>query len=82
MIIDNIVRQIDILITTEQSYYLALLYFTGSKYFNIYIRTFALQYNMKINEYELLKNNKRVNINSEEEIFEVLKMQYIKPEYR
>ena len=76
------VQKIDILITTEQSYYLALLYFTGSKYFNIYIRTFALQYNMKINEYELLKNNKRVNINSEEEIFEVLKMQYIKPEYR
>ena len=82
MVIDKIVRQIDILITTKQSYYLALLYFTGSKYFNIYVRTFALQHNMKINEYELLKNNKKVNINSEEEIFEVLKMPYVKPENR
>jgi len=82
IIIDKIVRHIDLLITTTESYYLALLYFTGSKYFNIEIRTLAKQKGYKINEHHLTKGSKKIKINSEEDIFEELNIEYIKPEQR
>jgi deoxyribonuclease IV len=82
MIIDKVVRRIDLLITSKENYYLALLYFTGSKYFNIEIRTIAKQKGYRINEYHLTKGSKKIKINSEEDIFTELGIDYIAPENR
>jgi deoxyribonuclease-4 len=82
MIIDKVVRHIDILITTKDSYYLALLYFTGSKYFNIEMRTIAKERGYKINEYNLTKGSTKIKITSDADIFNELDINYIEPENR
>ena len=80
--IDKIVRHVDILITNMDSYIPALLYFTGSKYFNIEIRNIAKQKGYKLNEYNLKKDNKIISVASEEDIFNLLGIDYIEPKYR
>ncbi len=79
MIIDKIVRKFDLLITTPKSYYMSLLYFTGSKYFNIELRTIAKQLNYKINEYDMIKGSRKLNITSEKDVFDNLNMLYVEP---
>lgn len=75
--------QIDFLRTEKENYPFALLYFTGSKNFNINIRKEAIKQGYKLNEYGLFKRNKKViGLESEKDIFEFLKIQYLKPEER
>jgi len=74
--------RIDIRFIPYESYHSAILYFTGSKNFNRYIRTVAIKNNYKLNEYGLFKNNIRINVNSEKNIFDLLKIKYIKPSKR
>jgi len=50
-------RRIDILVAEPNYYYFALLYFTGSYTFNIYMRRIALQKGMSLSEYGF-KDNK------------------------
>ena len=51
----------------------AMMHFTGSWEFNQKMRNIAKQKNMKLNEYELLdSNNKKIKINSENDIFKYL----------
>ena len=77
-------RRIDIRVVDYCSYYTSLLYFTGSKDFNVNLRNKALEYNYTLNEYALtdLNNNNRKMLNSEEEIFDILKIPYVLPEER
>ena len=80
-------RRIDILITNPETYYFALLYFTGSFTFNIYMRKEALKQNISLSEYGFKdKNNKLIDtseiIKSEEDIFKYLKLPYVLPEHR
>ena len=80
-------RRIDILITEPSKYYFALLYFTGSFTFNIYMRKIALQQNISLSEYGFKdKNNKLIDttniIKSEKDIFDYLKIEYVLPQYR
>ena len=68
-------RRIDILIADPSYYYFALLYFTGSYSFNIYMRRIALQKNISLSEYGFKdKNNKIIDtsdiIKSEKDIFD------------
>ena len=55
---------------------------TGSKLFNINLRKKAKLLGYKLNEYGLYKNNNKIKINSEKDIFEKLGLNYIKPKNR
>lgn len=81
------IRRIDIRYMPYESYYPALLYFTGSGDFNKKMREVAITMGYKLNEYGLflMKNNKEVKMikaNSEKDIFDALGMEYIPPENR
>jgi DNA polymerase beta len=77
----NIARHIDILFVDYNSYYSSILYFTGSKYFNVYLRQKLLQKSMSLNEYCLkdLENNNIIYLTSEKEIFEIAEISYLEP---
>lgn len=76
------VRRIDIRFIPFLSWYPALLYFTGSKEFNLMLRSKAKKMGYKVNEYGIYKNNKNILVESEEEIFELLGMKYLEPQER
>ena len=83
----NDIRRIDIRFMPYESYYSALLYFTGSGEFNRKMRLLAIQLNYKLNEYGLYKimNNdkyKKLEIKSEKDIFDYLGMEYLEPPFR
>ena len=80
------IRRIDILYVPDNSYYTALVYFTGSKSLNIKLRNIAIGLNYKLNEYGLyeIKDNRyiKMEINSENDIFEKLGLEYVPLEFR
>jgi len=80
--IDEKYRRIDFLYIPNDEYYTALVYFTGSGKFNTEMRQKAKDMGMRLNEHALLKNKKRIPINSEKELFDILGMEYLKPENR
>ena len=85
--IDNLpARRIDILLTNKKHYYFTLLYFTGSYNHNIIMRRIALKKGLSLSEYGFtdLKTNKLLDydVNSEEDIFKIIDMEYVKPENR
>lgn len=73
---------VDLRIVSQSSYGAALNYFTGSKEHNIALRELALQKGYKLNEYGLFKNNKKIAGSTEEEIYQILGLEYIEPELR
>tara|TARA_B100000795_G_C22805557_1_gene444634 strand:+ start:155 stop:1282 length:1128 start_codon:yes stop_codon:yes gene_type:complete len=80
-------RRIDILIADPSYYYFALLYFTGSYSFNIYMRRIALNKKISLSEYGFKdKNNNFIDtsevIKSEKDIFKYLEIPYVLPENR
>ena len=76
-------RRIDIRFIPTQSYYSAILYFTGSKDFNKNMRLIAISHNYTLNEYGLYDEKKKIfKINSEKDIFDILGMEYITPDKR
>lgn len=80
---DSHFRRIDIRLIPKKSYYYAILYFTGSKNTNKYMREKAIEKNWKLNEYELInENNESLTANSEEDIFKLLELDYIIPAER
>ena len=81
---NSIPRRIDIRVVDYCSYYTSLLYFTGNKNFNIYLRNLALNNNYSINEYFITdnKNNTLISLNNEKEIFDILKIPYLIPSER
>lgn len=79
----NIIGRIDIRFIPYESYYYALLYFTGSKDFNTNMRLVAISHGLKLNEYGLYhKSNKSFKVESEKDIFDLLEMEYIQPYLR
>lgn len=81
-------RRLDILVSNEDNYYFALLYFTGSYKFNIYMRNIALEKGLSLSEYGF-KDNKTKKIldttsiiKNEKDIFDYLKIDYLEPEKR
>lgn len=63
--------------------YSAILHFTGSKEFNIFMRNRAKDKNMKLNQYGLFDSNgQRISINSEKDIFRILDIEFIHPNKR
>jgi DNA polymerase/3'-5' exonuclease PolX len=80
----SIARRIDIRVIDYKSYYSSLLYFTGNKNFNLFIRNKALENNYSLNEYGLtdIRDNTNIYICSEKDIFKILKIDYLTPEER
>lgn len=77
------IRRIDIRMIPYESYYYAMLYFTGPKDFNRKMRQLAIDLNYTLNEYGLFdENGKSFKVNSEKEIFDILGMEYITPDLR
>jgi DNA polymerase (family 10) len=74
--------QVDCRVVEGKSFGAALLYFTGSKNFNIRLRTLAQKKGLKINEYGVFRGNKFLAGRNEEEVFKLFKMSYIEPELR
>jgi len=76
--------QADVRVVPKESYGAALLYFIGSKNYNIRLREIAIRKGYKLNEYGLFdrKTNKRVAGKTEQEIYKKLGLKYIEPEKR
>ena len=81
---DNPPRRIDIRYIEWPSYYSALLYFTGSADLNKKMRQIAKKMGYKLSEYGLtsLKDNKMVPLESEYDVFKILKIEYLPPRLR
>lgn len=76
--------RIDIRLVPLESYFTALVYFTGSYQLNTAMRIQAKKLGYKLNEYGLYKisNGESITITSEEELFSILKLDYLEPEQR
>jgi DNA polymerase (family 10) len=74
--------QIDIRFIPRESYGSALLYFTGSKEFNVMMRRVAIEKGMLLNEYGLFKDGEYVAGKTEEEVFKKLGIKPVPPEIR
>jgi DNA polymerase/3'-5' exonuclease PolX len=64
------IRRIDIIYVPYESYYSALIYFTGPADFNRSLRLKAKKLGYKLNQYGLYKNGKRIFVKSEDDIIE------------
>jgi len=74
--------QVDCRVVEAKSFGAALIYFTGSKNFNIKLRQIAIKKGLKVNEYGIFRKEKFLAGRSEEEVFKVLGLPYIEPELR
>ena len=78
-------RRIDIRIIPEDQYFCGLLYFTGSDTFNQSMRAKCLEEGFTLNEYSLKKlgatgmPGESIPVSSEEEIFEIIGMDFVEP---
>jgi len=81
--INGVLRRIDIRYMPYESYYPAVLYFTGSKTTNQKMRQVAIINGYLLNEYGLYdENDKMIRVNSEYDIFKEIGMEYIEPQDR
>ena len=71
--------RVDVKVVPHKSLWTSILHMTGSFQFNEKLRGIAKTKNMKLNEYHLVKNNKPLKINSEEDIFKYLNIEYVSP---
>lgn len=74
--------QLDCRVVKEGSFGAALMYFTGSKNFNIKLRQWAIRRGLKVNEYGIFRKNKFIAGRTEVEIFKSFGIPYIEPELR
>ncbi len=74
--------QVDVRVIPSESMGAAMQYFTGSKQHNIHLRRIAREMGLKISEYGVFKEDKKIAGEKEEEVYKVLKMQWIPPEIR
>lgn len=76
----NQLYRIDIRLIPKESLWTAVLYFTGSYETNIKMRNKARKKVLKLNEYGLFNcMGKRIEINSEQDVFRRLGMKYLEP---
>lgn len=85
--INQIARRIDIRFVSYDSFYPALLYFTGSMMLNKLMRTIALEKGYTLNEYGIYtlvsgSKSNRLVVHSEKEIFDLLGLLYLEPKDR
>lgn len=74
--------QADLRVVSDLQFPFALHYFTGSKQHNIRMRARAIDYGLKLNEYELVGEKRSVPCRDEADIFASLDLDYVPPELR
>ena len=74
--------QVDLRVVPEESFGAALHYFTGSKAHNIAVRGRGVERGLKINEYGVFRDEKRIAGRTEEEVYRTVGLPYIPPELR
>lgn len=77
--------RLDIEFVSEEEWGTALLYFTGSKGFNVYMRADAKRKGMLLNEhglYDMETGDKIIEYPTEEDVFREVGMKYVTPEMR
>ena len=74
--------QVDLRVVPNESYGAALVYFTGSKAHNIAIRRIAQNKGLKLNEYGVFKDDKRIAGETEESVYTAIGLPWIPPELR
>jgi DNA polymerase (family X) len=87
VIVDRAMMQVDLRVVPQSSFAAALIYFTGSKEFNVRLRSLAAAKNYKINEYGVFpkktsNQSPALKFKSEADIFSFMGMSYIEPELR
>ena len=75
------IRKIEITFA-KKDIYTHILHLTGSAEFNKYIRKEAKKQGYKLSQHGLYKDNKKINIKSEKDIFDILNIKYIEPHNR
>lgn len=73
---------VDLRVVPAESFGSALQYFTGSKEHNIETRRIAMDSGLKLNEYGVFKEKKRIAGKTEREVYKVLGMEWMAPELR
>jgi len=80
---DNPFRRIDIRYVDYDVYPSALLYFTGSAELNLKMRKIAKSMKLKLSEYGLTREDgTKLKIESEYDVFKILKIEYLTPRLR
>jgi DNA polymerase (family 10) len=74
--------QVDLRVVPKVSYGAALYYFTGSRAHNIAVRKLAVSKKLKLNEYGVFRNDKRIAGKTEQEVLKQVGLPYIEPELR
>jgi len=74
--------QVDIRVIPEDCYGSCIQYFTGSKAHNIHLRTLAMKKGLKISEYGVFRDEKKIAGKTEEGVYKVLGLPWIPPEIR
>ncbi len=84
IIVKDLNKQVDLRLVNEDEWGSALQYFTGSREHNIHLRTIAKEKGYKISEYGifLIKNDKKIASQTEEDIYNTLGFQVMPPEMR
>lgn len=77
---DNL--QIDIRFVPNESWGAALLYFTGSKDYNVMMRRVAIEKELLLNEYGLFKDGEYIAGKTEKEVCKKLNLPYLEPKDR
>uniref|UniRef100_A0A7C1SDI4 DNA polymerase beta n=1 Tax=candidate division WOR-3 bacterium TaxID=2052148 RepID=A0A7C1SDI4_UNCW3 len=78
----NGLRQIDLRVVEPETFGAALQYFTGSKDHNVALRTLAQKMGLKISEYGVFRNDRRIAGKTELEVYQAIGLPYIEPELR
>ncbi|HDP69434.1 MAG TPA: DNA polymerase/3'-5' exonuclease PolX [Actinobacteria bacterium] len=83
-VITQIGLKVDVRVVSPEQFGAALQYFTGSKEHNIHLREIAKKKGLKVNEYGVfeVKTEKRMGGAAEEEVYNLLGMQWVYPVLR
>ena len=74
--------QVDLRVLPSDSFGAGLQYFTGSVDHNVKLRSIAQKMGLRLNEYGLFKDEKKVAGENEEGIYKTLGLQWVPPELR
>ncbi len=80
-------RRLDLLLTPNEEWAFAILYFTGSDRFNVAMRAHALEQGYTLNEHRIARTDGKEmasmpTFKSEKDIFDFLGLEYVKPTER
>ncbi|MGD2137573.1 MAG: DNA polymerase/3'-5' exonuclease PolX [Gammaproteobacteria bacterium] len=73
---------VDLRVVPQVSFGAALCYFTGSRAHNIAVRRIGAGKGLKINEYGVFRNGRRIAGRTEKEVYRQVGLPYIEPELR